>query len=116
MWHRRRRGAGSQQAVKTGDGVFGGAAKAGIEKDLPTPARTDMEDGAGRHLDAQHLFQTQGLGAKLHIVVVPAPAPAALVLDGIWLGAKLDNVSDADKAEALTADPEAANGPVRPLL
>ena len=41
-----------------------------------------MINRAPRNGRAEHFFETEGLGAKLHIVVVPSPLLAALVLDG----------------------------------
>ena len=42
-----------------------------------------MKNRAALHCLAEHFFETEDLGTELDIVVIPAPPPAALVLDRI---------------------------------
>ncbi len=89
--------------------VLGQLAKRNVEDNLPSPARLDVEDGAGRHMHVKDLFQTRGLGTKLNLVIIPAPPFAAFVFDGIGVGPKLDEVGDADDAQAIAPEPKAAH-------
>jgi hypothetical protein len=55
-------------------------------------------DRAPRDGHAEHLFEADGLGAELNLVVVPPLAPTALVLHGIWnLSSVRSAVTEFDK-------------------
>src|SRR5207302_1792451 len=76
-----RRPAVPEQLVQAAGGVLGGPAQLGVEGDLPPPPGAGVKDGPGGDGGAEHLLQAEGLGAELDLVVVPAAAPATLVLD-----------------------------------
>jgi hypothetical protein len=123
MRNGRRCDAERQQGVEAVGGVLGTAAEVGVKDDLAPPPRPDMVDGPCGDGDAEGLLQAERLGAELDLVVVPAAAPAALVLDGVGDfgaaggdGAELDEVRDADEPEAVTDDPQAAGGAERGLV
>jgi hypothetical protein len=59
-----------------------------------------VKDSASGDGCLEHLFEAEGLGAELHVVVVPAAAWTAFIFDGIGFGSKLDQIGDADESEA----------------
>jgi hypothetical protein len=113
----RRGGAGREQGVQAPGGVLGLAAECGVEDDLAPPFGLDVKDGPGGDGRAELFLEGDGLGAELHVVVVPAAAFPALVLDGVenvrptgGIGVELDEVGDADEPQAMTDDPQPASG------
>ena len=95
----------------------GAGAQGVVEDDVAATFGQGVEDGPGGDGDAQHFFQADGLAAELDLVVVPASAFAALVFDGEGrvgaagvVGAEFDEVRDADDAQAMADEPEAAGG------
>ena len=64
-----------------------------------------MIDGAAWHGSAGHLLQTESLSTELQVVMLAAAPAAVLVLDGIRrVAVVLDDISLADKAEAVGPD------------
>ena len=57
------------QACGSSDGLL---PQVFVEADFSAMLAFDVEDGAFRDRNIQHLFQTHGLSAELHFVIVPA--------------------------------------------
>jgi hypothetical protein len=88
-----------------------------------------VEDGPRGDGDPQHFLEAEGLGTKLHVVVVPAAPRPAFVLDRIGdefvlhisqertgaasrgRGAEFDQVCNADELEAVAAEPDVPGSP-----
>ena len=85
--------------------------------------RPHMKHGAGRHGKAEHLLQTESLGAELDLIVVPLTAFAAFIFHGKRRlrqpglgGPKLDKIGDANDSQAMADEPQAASGTKRRLI
>jgi hypothetical protein len=113
MNHRRRCNIGFQQLVQASHCFFGLPPQGVIENNLTSPAGAYMEDGSCRDGGIEHFFQAKGLGAELHIVIVPSPPLAVLVLDGIQCGPKFDEIGDANQSQAPAAQPQSADDTMR---
>ena len=55
--------------------------RSSLNDDLAPPPGLERVDRPALHGDAQHLFQAEGLGAELNIVVAPLPPRPVLVFD-----------------------------------
>ena len=54
-----------------------------VENDFDAMLAANVKDGTGRDRLSQHFFQTEGLGAQLDFVIVPAPFLSPFEVDGI---------------------------------
>lgn len=63
------------------NGALSGGAKFRRELNFAAALAVRMEDGSTRDGDAEHLLQTQRLGAELRVVILPLAALAQLELD-----------------------------------
>lgn len=82
-----------EQSAQPDDGGLGARAQVGGELDFSPPLAGGVLDGPARDRDAEHLLETQSLGANLDVVVFPRPSFAQLELDRAQGGeaARLDN-------------------------
>src|SRR5436309_14462836 len=70
--------AGGEQAMETGGSLFGLAAQVVAEGDVEPPAGLAIEESAGGHGRAEHLFEAQALSAALGPVRRVGPGPAGV--------------------------------------
>jgi hypothetical protein len=104
-----------EKFVKPGSGLFGLRSQEGTEFDLATASARDVIDGPGRDRHPEHLFQAEGLGAELNLVVIPAFTTSSLVLDRIRdlavvgaARAKLHEIGNPGDLEAVADESKAA--------
>jgi hypothetical protein len=119
----RRSDAGREQGVEANGGVLGAPAQIGVKKNVPAAFGLHMKHGAGRHGKAEHLLQTESLGAELDLIVVPLPAFTAFIFHGKRrlrqpgrARMKLNKIGDANDSQAMADEPQAASGTKRRLV
>lgn len=91
------------QAVNLGDGLFGQFPEGGIELDSVAAPVLTIKQRSAVYPYTQHLFETERLGAELHLIATVSLRLAALVFDGENGAAfvKLNHVGLAAQAETL---------------
>ena len=102
--------------MKPTDGFFRGPTEFLIEGYLAAAFGADMEDRPTCHRPAEHFFEAECLGTKLHVVVVPAASPPPLVFDGKRFGSELHQVGNPHEPEPITTEPHPANDTPGPFL
>jgi hypothetical protein len=106
--------------VQAPDGALRLGAQLGSKGDVAAAFGLDVVDSASRNRETQHFFQTQGLGTKLNVIVIPATPLAALVLDregrlaAVVRQMKFNNVRLAGEPEPVGLEKDAMGGPNAP--
>lgn len=109
----RRSAVRGDQLVQALGGSFGFGAEFRSQLDVAAAFGFDVKDSAGGDGHAEHLFEAKGLGAELHVVVVPLFAFAPFVLDGegnLWsagLRVEFDDIGLADQPQPIALEPHA---------
>jgi hypothetical protein len=104
-------------------GLVGPDAKIAGEDSFAATFGLNMVNGAGGDGGIEHLFKTECLGAKLHIVVVPASSLGPLVLNRVGdfipchVCAELDDIGFSGQPQPIRFEKDAVDSPpARPFL
>ena len=98
-------------------GLLGGAAEGHGKRDVSSSLGFDVEDRPARDFEAEHFFETDGLGEELDVVVIPFTPAAPLIFDGERNAVmELDDIGNPLNAQPMRNEPEASGSGKRALV